>query len=366
MTDADADADVPDVPAAAAPTPARARRRWALVGAGMVAVASVAAAGWGVTEHLTGLPDGAVLAVGDTVVTEEGFRRQLAVLEVLHGTTPPPDGAAAPDGTAGSDGTAGADRDRFDREAARAAAVALVVEQEAQRQGVTVTDAEVDAAVARMVAARHPDRAAYLATLGRLGVTEADVRGEVRRELAGGRLAAQVVAGVPAATDAEVRHAYGERPPVSAERRRLLNIVVGSHEEAEQVLAQARAGADWGALAVRFSRDDATRDTGGELGERAADQLEPEYARAAFAVGAGEFFGPVRSRDGWNAGHVVGVQSGVPLPFEEAAGVLRTRLRAEREAAVWEGFLRPKVAAADVEYAGRYRPADPTALHAPR
>jgi peptidyl-prolyl cis-trans isomerase C len=283
------------------------------------------------------LPGDAAFVVGGDVVTEGWFRRQLAVVEALDGAGPP---AADPQ------------RDRYERDVAHAAVVGLVLGAESRRRGLVVSDADVD----RARAAHRPGGAV---------VAEGDLRAELRRRLAVDALRAQVVAGVPAVTDGELRRAYLERPPLSAERRRLLNIVVESRERAEEVLAQAQAGADWGWLAVRYSRDDATRDTGGELGEPSADELDEPYAAAAFAAGAGEFFGPVQTRAGWNVGQVVGVQAAVPVPFELVGEQLRARLLAERQAAAWGRFVRGQVAAVAVEYAPRYRPVDPSAAPEP-
>lgn len=346
-----AGASTPDE--ADSPLPAggvRAALRRPRVLAGVAAGAALAGLlGWLVVDRVTGLPEDAALRVDDTVVTEAQFRRQLDLMEGLYGVHPPAHDA---------------DRDSFERDAAQATAVGIVVDQEARQRGIVVSLAETDAALRTLVDERFGGREAFLRGLGRLGVSERDVVREVRRRLAKSRLFAQVVAGVPAVTEAEVRRAYEDRRPLSPERRRLHNIVVESEARATEVLEKARAGADFAALAVQYSRDDATRATGGDLGDLSRDQLEQPYGDAAFAAGVGELFGPVRTSRGWNVGQVVAVQSAVPLTFEEVAAELRTALRAEREAAAWHDFLVERVRAADVEYAERYRPADPEAIPA--
>ncbi|MGQ0575052.1 MAG: peptidylprolyl isomerase [Pseudonocardia sp.] len=313
--------------------------RWWVAGVatGLVVVAGL---GWLVADLVTGLPDGVALRVGDTVVTEAQVQRSLSAAEVL-------DGAARPD------------RDAARREAARAVAVGIVVDRDAARRGLTVTRVEADAALARVVRARSGGRAGFARDLDALGVTEADVAGEVRRRLTEARLLAQVVAGVPAVTEADVQQAYDARRPVTPQRRRLHNIVVDSEPRAAEVLEKARAGADFAALAVEYSLDEATRATGGDLGDRTADELEKPYADVAFGAGVGEYFGPVRTGQGWNVGQVVSVQSGLPRGIEQVAAELRAALRAERERGAWHAFLVEQVRAADVEYAPPYRPAAP-------
>ncbi len=58
-------------------------------------------------------------------------------------------------------------------------------------------------------------------------------------------------------------------------------------------------GADFAALAKQHSEDSAHKDQGGELGEVEAAALEPELAKAAFALKAGEVSEPVRTFQGF-------------------------------------------------------------------
>ena len=312
-----------------------------------LAVAGTAVVGllvWQVVEGLTGLPDDAALRVGGTVVTEAEFRKRLGVSKALHRAEPPADPASV---------------DRFERDVAQATAVSLVVEQETVRRGLVASPAETDAAVTKLVDTRFGGRDAFRRELGRFGVSEPDAVGEVRRQLTRNRLFADVVRGIPPVTDADVHAAYVARRPVTPERRRLSNVVVETRERAEEVLAKAREGADLGALAVLYSRDETTGPTGGDLGELDVSQLEPPYAAAAFAAGPGEYFGPVQTRNGWNVGQVVSVLSAVPLTFEQVDDDLRMRLRTERETAAWEALLTDLARSADIDYTDRYRPADP-------
>ncbi|MGH3624029.1 MAG: peptidylprolyl isomerase [Sciscionella sp.] len=52
------------------------------------------------------------------------------------------------------------------------------------------------------------------------------------------------------------------------------------------------------------SIDGSTRSKGGDLGEVAEEQLQPDYAKVAFAAGNGEIFGLVKNNYGWNIGRV--------------------------------------------------------------
>jgi peptidyl-prolyl cis-trans isomerase SurA len=70
-------------------------------------------------------------------------------------------------------------------------------------------------------------------------------------------------------------------------------------ELADSLLAEVRAGADFGELAKIYSRDDESRAQGGELGWFAIDKLPQEFA--PYMTGwttPGEFRGPIQSRFG--------------------------------------------------------------------
>jgi len=64
---------------------------------------------------------------------------------------------------------------------------------------------------------------------------------------------------------------------------------------AEAIVAEARGGADFAALAAEHSDDEATKLVGGDLGEIAPGQFTPEFEGAAFALDQGEISDPVTS-----------------------------------------------------------------------
>jgi peptidyl-prolyl cis-trans isomerase D len=64
---------------------------------------------------------------------------------------------------------------------------------------------------------------------------------------------------------------------------------------AEAIVAEARAGADFADLARLHSEDDASKESGGDLGVIAPGQLTPEFEGAAFALEQDEISDPVTS-----------------------------------------------------------------------
>jgi peptidyl-prolyl cis-trans isomerase C len=306
-----------------------------------------------VATRVTALPDGAALRVGDTVVTEAGLRERLELLRALYGIQAPPDPAQA---------------DAFRRESARAVAISVMFDQAARDEGVVVDDQAVRQGLDALLQARYPGgRADFVAMLGTVGASEQDVLDEIRRQKATAALYAKVVAGRQAevtVSPEETRRYFEQNPAafVQPEKRHLRTIVVSSEAQANQVAEQARAGADFGQLARQYSRDDSTRDSGGDLGGVTRDRLDDAFGAAAFGTAPGGTFGPVRVRDDWNVGQVLEVQPAVPLRFEMIAEALRLDLQKQKAGQVWRDWVEERVRSAGIEYAEPYRPAEPDPL----
>ena len=82
--------------------------------------------------------------------------------------------------------------------------------------------------------------------------------------------------------------------------------------KAQQVLAKARSGADFAALATEFSNA-ANRSNGGLMGLRSADRYPPLFVEATQKLRAGELAGPVRSAAGFHILKVIEKkQAGTP------------------------------------------------------
>lgn len=84
------------------------------------------------------------------------------------------------------------------------------------------------------------------------------------------------------------------------------HILVESEAEARSLLLQALAGADFGELAARASKDQGSAEKGGDLGWIEKGATVPEFEEAAFSVRPGNLTGPVQSEYGWHVIQVLG------------------------------------------------------------
>jgi peptidyl-prolyl cis-trans isomerase C len=318
------------------------------VGLAVVVLLGVAAAVVAVRMN-RGLPDDAAFEYDGTVVTKAELDRRVEVLGALYGIAEPTDED---------------EKDTFRRDVAKAVAVSMILEDAARDQGIVISDKSARDTLAKMVEGQlgnDPQRA-FTEMLARFGVTEDDVLEEVKRQQAIARLFQDRTAdAVDDVTPTDVRAYYGQDPDrfATPERRRLRNIVVKARREAVAVLARVRRGNDFAALARATSLDDATRQKGGSMGTVGAGELEGAYADAAFAAAAGEAFGPVQTRFGWNVGQVVRIVPGRAVSFAEVEDRVTDELRSERALKAWRAWLADRIHDADVEYAASYRPAHP-------
>lgn len=296
------------------------------------------------------LPENAAFRVGDQVVTKEDFDRRVDTLRALYGVQPPTEAKQA---------------DQFRRDSAKATAVSMILDKEAEQQGAIVADKSARDVLTRLIESQMPGagpegRKQFVQALGNVGTSEPAVVNEIKRQMAVSQLFDRVTAGT-SVDDQELKTAFDQRreqlgPP---ERRHIRNIVVSQRPEAEDVATQARQGTAFPALAEQRTQDASTKSKGGDLGIVAAQQLEPAYAQAAFGVPSGTVFGPVQTQFGWNIGQVEEVTPKQPASFDAVKSDLRKQLESEKALGRWRSWLRDRIANAEVDYAGAYRPADP-------
>ena len=96
------------------------------------------------------------------------------------------------------------------------------------------------------------------------------------------------------------------------------HILVKTEAEAKSVIAELDKGADFAALAKKYSTDPGAG-SGGDLGYFSHDEMAKEFADAAFALPVGQYSkAPVKTEFGWHVIKVEDRRVGSPPSFEEA------------------------------------------------
>lgn len=159
-----------------------------------------------------------------------------------------------------------------------------LIAQEAAKQGVSVTDADLDAAMQQLVDSTG-GQAAFEQTLKLSGQTLDDARTLQRTQMLNNLMRDRVIANLGGQSDqVHARH-----------------ILVDSAAAAEALLAQITAGADFGQVAQQSSMDTLTKANGGDLGWFPRGVLiSKEVEEAAFNLQPGQISGVIQSAFGFH------------------------------------------------------------------
>jgi peptidyl-prolyl cis-trans isomerase SurA len=237
----------------------------------------------------------------------------------------------------------GPEREKARAEALRTAFDQLVADRlfdgQAAALGVEVTDAEVDSAIDEIQRRNRLDEASFEQALAQQGLDRASFRKSVKRDLESMRILQVKVRSRVKVTDEDVKAYWQSHPQEfrAAEEVRVRHLFVASPEDsspeaaaraqakAERLLARARTGGDFAALARAESEGPSASD-GGDLGWIARGQIQPDLEEAAFALPAGGVSGLVRTRAGWQILKVEARRGGGVRPFDEVKEDIRNRL----------------------------------------
>lgn len=172
-----------------------------------------------------------------------------------------------------------------------------LIDQEMARQGLTVTEADLDKEI-EQIKANFPSEQDYELALAQSGMTEDDLREQMPLQVKIRKLLEPRTD----VTDQEVSEYYNENKDQFAtpEQVRASHILVETEEEAEAIKKELDGGADFAALAKEKSIDPGSKDNGGDLNFFPRGRMHQEFEDAAFALQPGEVSGIVKSPSGYH------------------------------------------------------------------
>jgi parvulin-like peptidyl-prolyl isomerase len=238
------------------------------------------------------------------------------------------------------------------------------LQQKAPSLGVSVTDKQVDDQLAQIKKQYFGgSEKRYQTELKRQCVTDADVRSDVRANLLSDAIYKKLTDG-QTVTDAEandyyVSHSLDYTKPQS---RVVRHILVKSKQTADRLYAQLKAGADFAALAKKYSQDPGSKAQGGRL-TISKGQTVPEFDKVAFELKTGELSKPVKTQFGW---HIIqALEPTKPrqaTPFAQVKEAIRQQLLQQKRNTVLQQWLDGvnKEYASKTRYAAGLAPASTT------
>lgn len=139
------------------------------------------------------------------------------------------------------------------------------------------------------------------------------------------------IAGPVELTDDDLRAYFLENRSAyeTEERVRASHILVETREEAQQILDDLAAGADFATLASEKSIDTGSAANGGDLGWFTRGQMVPEFEEAAFALEVGQLSDIVETDYGYHIILVTGHEAAVQPEYEDVAAQVRQDLEGE-------------------------------------
>ena len=140
----------------------------------------------------------------------------------------------------------------------------------------------------------------YAAEIKKQGVTDEQVREDVRASVVQNKIYETVTKGVTV-TDKDIEDYYKKTKQnyVQPESRDVRHILVKKKALADSLYQRAASGENFAALAKKFSEDPSSKAQGGKLPISKGRQV-PEFDKAAFALDVGEISRPVKTTYGWH------------------------------------------------------------------
>jgi parvulin-like peptidyl-prolyl isomerase len=193
-------------------------------------------------------------------------------------------------------------------------AVTLLVQQaereeKASKMGVNVTDKDVQKRLDQIKKQYFGgSEKKYEQQLKKQGLSDEQVRRDIKAQLISEKVFNKVTNDVKVG-DAEVHGYYIQHPQLYAQpqSRDVRHILVKTKPLADRLYAQIKGGADFAALAKKYSQDPGSKTQGGKL-TVSKGQTVPQFDKVAFELKTGELSKPVHTQYGW---HIIEALSNV-------------------------------------------------------
>jgi foldase protein PrsA len=218
--------------------------------------------------------------------------------------------------------------------------LATWADQEAPKQGIKVSDKQVQDQIDQAKKQAFPNSADFQKFLQRSGLTEADVFFQQRVQLLQQKITEKVTKGKDKVTDQQVADYYNKNKQRFAqpERRDLRIVLTKDRAKADQAKKAIQSGQSFASVAKKFSIDQASKNQGGNLAGVTKGQQEQALDTAIFSAKKGELVGPVKTQFGWYVLEVTGITPGKQQSLEQSKASIKQILASENQRKALENF----------------------------
>jgi foldase protein PrsA len=308
------------------------------------------------------VPSGAVAKVGDSTISEEEFDKwmQTAVTGQAQGgeavVPDPPEftkcvaakkKAPAAEGQkqqtdAALEKQCEQEYDTLKSEVMQFLIQAEWVQQEADQQGIEVSDKSVQKSFEDQKKQAFPTDKAYNEFLKSSGMTEEDILFRVKLDQLQQKLTQKVTEDATKVTDEDIEEYYDKNKQRFAqpERRDLRVVLTKTEGKADQARNALEDGDSWKQVVKQYSIDEASKAQGGRLPAVAKGQQDKALDEAVFGAKKGELEGPVKTQFGWYVFEVEKVTPASQQSLEESKDTIKNLLRSERQQKALDEFIK--------------------------
>jgi len=217
-----------------------------------------------------------------------------------------------------------------------------VLYQESKKVGIKINGQKVDDQLTA-IKKRFPSETEYQAALGKMNLTEVEVKMQISRGLAIRALIEQQVTSKIVITDAETKGYYDSNPqmfqqPAQVKASHILIKVDAGADDAkkaearkkiEMVQQKIKAGGDFAELAKEYS-EGPSNTRGGDLGLFRRGQMVKPFEDTAFAMKPNEVSDIVETRFGYHIIKVYEVKPEQTLTYADVKDKLNQRMKQEK------------------------------------
>lgn len=213
---------------------------------------------------------------------------------------------------------------------------------EAGDQDVKVSDAEVTKSFNQQKKQQFPKPKDFQAFLKQSGMTEEDLRLNVRLTLLSNKLRTKVTKGKNKVTQAQITQFYNKNKARFAqpETRDVLIILTKTQAQATAAKKAIDGGMKFAAAAKKYSIDPATKEQGGKLTGVAKGQQDPAFDKAVFGAKKGAVGGPVKTQFGWLVYQVETITPAKQQTLQQATPQIRQQLVSTGQQTALQGFIK--------------------------
>ena len=310
------------------------------------------------------VPAGAVAKVGDSTITQDEFDKWMAIAVkgqsqqqgaatavpeppdfekcvAAKKKTPVPQGQQKPSDSALKK-QCKTEYDTLKREVMQFLIQGEWVQQEAEKRGVSVKDAELQKALEDQKKQVFPNDKQYQAFLKTSGMTNEDVLFRVKLNELQSKLTQKVTQDAKKVSDEDISAYYEKHKKQFAqpERRDLRVVLTKTEPKANEALQALKSGDSFKSVVKQYSIDEASKSQNGLLPAVSEGQQEKAFDQAIFSADKGKLEGPVKTQFGWYVFKVEKVTKASQQTLDQSKDTIRNLLRSQGQQKALDEFVK--------------------------